>query len=238
MKLRDKRGMLSVLFLMALFAAIFFGVVALSAQEAAHPQYNYGHTSTTMNFHFAGDSYRMGYTDRLVMGGSGTFSGQFQQGQTVSTGQVVGEGSFAHFNGSAPAGTGTSSPIVNFFTGTWKATKFVSFKLVGQFGPDQANDYPTAAGILTLQIELVRPGTPDTVPSLLTLVSNLGPGGFSSGQPDGITLLAPNQPGGYFFQPIQFGSTVPAAGEQFVSVLFSTLDERRGAAPPPTLTTP
>jgi hypothetical protein len=109
----------------------------------------------------------------------------------------------------------------------------VSFKLVGNYGPDQAGDFPTAAGILTMQIELVRPGNPDTVPSLLTLVSNLGPGGFSSGQPDGITLLAPNVPGGYFFEPIQFASSVPAAGERFVSVLFSTLNERRGAAPPP-----
>jgi hypothetical protein len=188
-----------------------------------------------MNFHFTGDSYRKGFTDRLVMGGSGSFSGQFVAGQTVTTGQIQGEGSFAHFDGSAKPGTGSSSNIVNFFTGTWKATKFVSFKLVGNYGPDQAADFPTAAGILTLQIELVRPGNPDTVPSLLTLVSNLSPGGFSTGQPEGITLLAPNVPGGYFFEPIQFTSSVPAAGEGFVSVLFSTLNERRGAAPPPTL---
>jgi len=230
MRLRHKHVAFAVLLLLGLVAA-FWGASALNAQVAQRPNYNYGHNTMTMSFHFSGDSNRQGFTDRLVMGGSGTFSGKFTAGQTVTDGQVTGEGSFAHYDGTATAGKN----IVNFFTGTWKATKFVSFKLAGQYGPDQAADYPTAAGILTMQIELVRPGDPDVVPSLLTLVSNLGPSGLSTGQVDGVTLLAPNVPGGYFFVPNQYTSTVPSAGQRFTPVLFGTLDERRGAAPPPTL---
>jgi hypothetical protein len=207
--------------------------------------------SVKLNFHFSGDSYRVNYTDptnnidpttklpypdRLVMGGSGQFSGKFQVGQTVLGGQVNAEGSFAHYeNNLSPLPPGNNIPLK--FTGTWRATNLVSFELLGLFGTDSAGNFPLAAGVLVLDIELVRPPTtaiPLTkVPSVLQLVSNLQPAGVpSSGAPDGITLLAPNDPvNGFFFVPVKYESTVPGAGEAYTPVLFSTLNEDRGNAP-------
>jgi hypothetical protein len=192
----------------------------------------------TLNFHFSGDSYRVNtsqqsggpYTDRLVFAGSGQIVGKFQVGTPVNQGFVNARGSFAHYDKGSPPGN--NIPLQ--FVGTWESTDLVSFQLLGLYGTDAAGAYPLAAGVLVLDIVLVRPATsliPLTrVPSQLTLVSNLPPSGApTSGKPDGVTLLAPNDPAnGFFFVPIPVISTTPPGiGEARTTVLFSTLNERR-----------
>jgi hypothetical protein len=203
--------------------------------------------NVTLNLHFSGDSYRVNYTnptnntdpqtgkpypDRLVMAGSGQIRGKFRVGRTTLEGKVDAEGSFAHYeNDLSPLPPGNNIPLK--FTGTWRATNLVSFKFLGLFGTDSAGNFPLAAGVLVLDIDLVRPATTliplTSVPSVLTLVGNLSPSGVpSSGMPDGVTLLAPNDPvNGFFFVPVQYQSTVPGAGEPYTPVIFSTLDEDR-----------
>jgi hypothetical protein len=170
------------------------------------------------------------------MGGSGTIHGSFCPGQTVTRGQLTAEGSFAHYDISLPAGQ--NIPLQ--FTGTWKSTSMVSFQLLGVYGTDSQGRSPLAGGVLVMNIVLVRPSTvaiPLTrVPSLLTLVSNLQPAGLtSSGQADGVTLIAPN-PGGYLFEPIPVESfpVIPGGlgtAEAHTPVLFTTLNEERAQPP-------
>lgn len=223
---------------LSLFAAAPFAGVALADSS---------NSQSTLNFHLSGDSYRVNttqqsggpYTDRLVFAGSGQISGKLQVGQTTTSASVTAEGSFAHYDVSLSPGN--NIPLK--FTGTWKATDLVSFDFIGLYGTDSAGNFPLAAGVLIMDIVLVRPATtliPLTrVPSRLMLVSTLGtgtgsllhqPAGFSpiSGSPDGITLLAPNDPvNGFFFVPIPVASTAPDSGEAHTSVVFSTLNENR-----------
>jgi hypothetical protein len=248
MSARDK-GMTRGSFL-SLFAAAPFAAAALAkssvavAGQAHDDDDDHDHNKVTLNFHFSGDSYRVNtsqqtggpYPDRLVMAGSGQIRGKFQIGQTVLEGRVDAQGSFTHYENNIipsppPKGTGN---IPLQFTGTWIATKLVSFEFLGVWGTDSAGNFPLAAGILVLDINLVRPATtliPLTqVPSVLTLVGNLSPA-FKTPPttlPDGVTLLAPNDPvNGFFFVPIQYKSTVPGSGEPYTPVVFSTLDEDR-----------
>jgi hypothetical protein len=199
-----------------------------------------------LNFHFSGDSYRPGSNcgaascpDRLVMGGSGYIEGSFCVGQTVTSGTVHAQGSFSHYIIGAPNSPGNNIPLK--FTGTWQSTGLVSFQLLGLLGTDSLGSYPLAAGVLVMNIILVRPNTsaiPLTqVPSLLTIASDLQtwPGvsvpavPISNSVPDGVTLLAPN-PGGYYFVPIPVQSVALPGGltmEGHTPVIFSTLDEGR-----------
>ena len=176
--------------------------------------------SGRMHFHFSATSYIPREIDRLVIGGSGSFT----------SAHVEGQGSFAHYDGSMP---GPNNIRFNF-TGTWRATRLVSFDLLGTYGTDAAGNNTLAAGKLVMEIDLVRPGNPSRVPSLLTLVSNLAPADFmpDTGEPDGVTLLAPNIPGGFLFEPIEFQSIVPGPRQAFVPVVFSTLVETRHGVPP------
>jgi hypothetical protein len=265
MSVRDK-GLTRGSFL-RLFAAAPLAGAAVAPSVAAFAQ---GVSAgVTLNFHFSGDSYRVNYTDptnnidpqtgkpypdRLVMGGSGEIFGNFKVGQIVSDGQVSAQGSFAHYEKNLPPGN--NIPLQ--FTGTWIATRLVSFELLGFLGTDSEGNFPLAAGVLELDINLVRPKTtaiPLTmVPSVLTLVSNLQPepgvskpaGVKPSKLPDGVTLLAPNDPvNGFYFIPIPVESDIPRrtekkrgdegwgderanhAREAHTPVLFSTLNELR-----------
>ena len=214
---------------------------------------------TTLNFHFSGDSYRPGSNcgaascpDRLVMGGAGKIHGRFCKGETATVGRVTAEGSFAHYeittstsNTMPPTTPGNDIPLK--FTGTWKATKFVSFQFLGLLGTDSQGAFPLAAGVLVMDIVLVRPSTPaiplTRVPSLLTIASDLQtwPGttissGVPPSAPNGVSLIAPN-PGGYLFVPIPVESVPLPDGlgtmEAHTPVLFSTLDEDRNEPPKP-----
>lgn len=230
---------------LSMFAAAPLVPAALAATSASEFK---------LSFHFCGDSYRVNtsqqtggpYPDRLIMGGSGSISGKFNVGQVVKGGNVTAEGSFAHFEVNLPAGN--NIPLQ--FIGTWRATELISFELLGLYGTDSSGNYPLAAGILVLGIELVRPPTTTIplvqVPSTLTLVSSLGTGAGSNtlvnalepagiapvaGYPDGVTLLAPNDPvSGFYFVPTLVNSTKPDSGEPHTSVIFGTLNEKRESA--------
>ena len=238
------RVIFRALFLLGLLVAFGFETALYADDDDRLKKCDDGSTPlTTLNFHFSGDSYRPGSNcgaascgDRLVMGGSGTIHGRFCKGETATVGRVTAQGSFAHDDISLPPGD--NIPLK--FTGTWKATNLVSFKLLGLYGTDSQGVSPLAAGVLVLDIVLVRPATtliPLTrVPSLLTLVSNLQPSGLApSDQPDGVTLLAPNGPQGFFFLPIPVQSVPLPRGlgtmEAHTPVLFSTLDEDRNEPP-------
>jgi hypothetical protein len=239
MSVRDK-GISRGSFL-RLFAAAPLAGAAVAQSAFTGPAFAKGDDdNVTLNLHFSGDSYRVNtpqqtggpYPDRLVMAGSGQIRGKFRVGRTTLEGKVDAEGSFAHYeNDLSPLPPGNNIPLK--FTGTWRATNLVSFKFLGLFGTDSAGNFPLAAGVLVLDIDLVRPATTliplTSVPSVLTLVGNLSPSGVpNSGMPDGVTLLAPNDPAnGFFFVPVQYQSTVPGAGEPYTPVIFSTLDEDR-----------
>jgi len=252
---RDKHVTGRVFFLVGLFAVVAYATPLYADGGGSHKKKcDDGSTPlTSLNFHFSGDSYRppencppaASCPDRLVMGGSGTIFGRFCVGQTVTAGQVIAQGSFAHYQLDPPNTPGNNIPLK--FTGTWKATNFESFQFLGLLGTDSQGAYPLAAGVLVMDIVLVRPATPTIpltrVPSLLTLASSLQtwPGVtipssvISSSQPDGVTLIAPN-PGGFLFVPIPVES-VPLPGglgtmEAHTPVLFSTLNEFRNQPPP------
>src|SRR2546428_2128798 len=80
--------------------------------------------SGPMNFQFSATSYIPGEIDRLVIAGSGSFTAA----------HVEGQGSFAHYDGSMRG----PNNIRFHFTGTWKATRLVSFDLLGTYGTDAA----------------------------------------------------------------------------------------------------
>jgi hypothetical protein len=213
MLVRDK-GMTRGSFLRLFAAAPFAGAVVAQAgaafaddpnEEAVDPQTIDSEREVTLYFQFSGNSYRINtseqtggpYPDRLVMSGTGQIRGKFRLGQTIMDGWVNAYGAFTHYENNLPPG----SNIPLQFTGTWTATNFVSFELLGLWGTDSAGNYPLAAGVLVLGVNLVRPPTtliPLTqVPSVLTLVSNLSPELFSTPpttMPDRVTLLAPNDP--------------------------------------------
>jgi hypothetical protein len=241
-----------------LFAAAPIAATALAkssnagADQAADNDKNHD-DEVTLYFQFAGNSYRVStpqqialgevgpYPDRLVMSGTGQIRGKFRTGQTVLDGWVGAYGAFTHYENNLPPGN--NIPLQ--FTGTWTATNFVSFELLGVWGTDSAGNYPLAAGVLVLDVNLVRPPTtliPLTqVPSVLTLVSNLSPELFSTPpttMPDGVTLLAPNDPvNGFYFVPIPFVPPVlpgdtSATPEAYTPVVFGTLNETRTNVPP------
>lgn len=244
------------------FLSLFGAAGLTAAAAAARPVDPPAGRGVTFNFHFCGDSYHTNtdqqtggpYTDRLVMAGSGQIQGNFELGQTVRGGRVNAQGSFAHYQltdnlltTGNPLPPGNNIPLK--FTGTWKATNLVSFNWIGLMGTDAEGDFPLAAGVLILDIVLVRPSTPTIpltrVPSWLWLVSTLGtgtgtelfePGGFAPipDMPDGITLLAPADfNNGFYFRPIPVQSTLlNNPGEPHTSVMFGTLNENRNEPPP------
>ena len=89
---------------------------------------------------------------------------------------AISEDSFVHYDRALRG----PDNIVDGFTGTWVATKLVSFHLTGVYGS-------LAAGILEMDIDLVRLGT--TAPARLKLVSNLRPVSqqLATDEPDGLT---------------------------------------------------
>lgn len=254
---------------LSLFAILGAVTVLLADDDDPGKKCADGSTAlTTLSLHFSGDSYRpksnCGATeacdDRLVFAGSGTLRGHFCVGQTITNGQVQADGSFAHYQVTAPNTPGNDIPLK--FTGTWKSTKLESFQFLGLLGTDASGNYPLAAGIAVMDIVLVRPSTPaiplTRVPSLLALVSTLKtwpgntissaaipviPSAFSCGNAacnssngpiNGVYLIAPN-PGGYSFEPIPVTSAtlqVPASpAEAHTPVVFGTLDEDRDQPP-------
>jgi hypothetical protein len=105
----------------------------------------------------------------------------------ISPGQVIGDGSFNHFNNASPV------PKTLLAFGTWKTKRLISFNKIGTYGA-------LAAGVLEMEIHLIPVfpvGTPVTT-AMLKVVCNIGSGGLFTGQDEGATLTIPGAPFGSF----------------------------------------
>jgi hypothetical protein len=112
--------------------------------------------------------------ESIIMSGCGSFSRH----------SVRGGGEFVHFDG-------TKIPSPDFIaTGSWRATRFVSFEEVGTWGVG-------VSGILVIKIKLIPCDGP-TRRATLRVVCNIGPAGLMTGEPEGFVLtvsgLAPFSP--------------------------------------------
>jgi hypothetical protein len=91
---------------------------------------------------------------------------------------VRGGGEFVHFDG-------TKIPSPNFIaTGSWRATRFVSFEEVGTWGAG-------VAGILEIKAKLSPCDGPVIRGASLVVVCNIGPASLTTGKPEGFTLTVP-----------------------------------------------
>jgi hypothetical protein len=124
-----------------------------------------------MRFYFqavSGQAATIGGGESILMSGCGSFSDR----------AVRGGGEFVHFDG-------TKIPSPDFIaTGSWRATRFVSFQEIGTFGVG-------VAGILEIEIKLVPCDGPVITGASLVVVCNIGPAGLTTGRPEGYVLTVP-----------------------------------------------
>jgi hypothetical protein len=93
---------------------------------------------------------------------------------------VRGGGEFVHFDG-------TKIPSPDFIsTGSWRATRFLSFEEVGTWGVG-------VSGILEMEIKLIPCDGPVIRGATLKIVCNIGPAGLANEpfQQEGFTLTVP-----------------------------------------------
>jgi hypothetical protein len=108
--------------------------------------------------------------DSIIMSACGSFSDR----------SVRGGGEFVHFDG-------TKIPSPDFIaTGSWTATRFLSFSEVGTWGVG-------VAGILEMLIKLLPCDGPVVHGARLKIVCNIGPAGLNTApfQQEGFTLSVP-----------------------------------------------
>jgi hypothetical protein len=106
--------------------------------------------------------------ESILMSGCGSFGAR----------SVRGGGEFVHFDG-------TKIPSPEFIaTGSWRATRFVSFREVGTWGVG-------VAGILEMEIKLLPCDGPVVRGATLVVVCNIGVAGLVTGQPEGFVLTVP-----------------------------------------------
>src|SRR5919201_529449 len=106
--------------------------------------------------------------DSILMSGCGSFGDH----------SVRGGGEFVHFDG-------TKIPSPNFIaTGSWRATRFVSFTEIGTWGVG-------VSGILELKIKLIPCDRPVIRGASLVVVGNIGHAGLTTGRPEGFVLTVP-----------------------------------------------
>jgi hypothetical protein len=108
--------------------------------------------------------------ESVLMSGCGSFTPR----------SVRGGGEFVHFDG-------TKIPSPNFInTGSWRATRFLSFEEVGTWGVG-------VSGILEMEIKLLPCDGPVVRGAALKIVCNIGPAGLTTSpfQQEGFTLTVP-----------------------------------------------
>jgi hypothetical protein len=130
--------------------------------------------------------------EQLIMAGHGTFS--------PSDAEVTGGGCYNVVNTGAPR----PNPLLE--SGSWQATKLVSWTPIGNYGS-------TLAGTLVLMVQLSPVGGPAYM-ATLKVVCNIPFVPFLTGQPEGITLTTPTvtfAPGSDVGQP-QVGVTIFCTG--------------------------
>jgi hypothetical protein len=108
--------------------------------------------------------------EAVLMNGCGSFSRH----------SVEGGGEFVHFDG-------TAIPSPDYIaTGSWRATRFLSFEEIGRWGVG-------VAGVLEMEIKLIPCDAPVIRGATLKIVCNIGPAGIvtSPFQQEGFTLTIP-----------------------------------------------
>jgi hypothetical protein len=118
----------------------------------------------------SGQAATIGGGESILMSGCGSFGAR----------SVRGGGEFVHFDG-----TKIPSPDV-IATGSWKATRFLSFNEIGTFGVG-------VAGILEMGIKLIPCEGPAVRGARLKIVCNIGVAGLVTDpfQEEGFTLTVP-----------------------------------------------
>ncbi|HWO70690.1 MAG TPA: hypothetical protein VNP94_08050 [Actinomycetota bacterium] len=117
-------------------------------------------------------------THLLIMNGNGRFGGS----------GIEGFGTWAHVNGADP------NPATNLLaSGRWRTLSLVSFTSIGTYAE------VLEAGVLEARIFLrrLRP-TRGSFEGTLKVVCNIGPGGLSTGQAEGVTVTIDGAPVGPF----------------------------------------
>src|SRR5947208_3172108 len=122
-------------------------------------------------FHFLVLDQIAGTSDRLIFQGNGSFNRN----------RASGGGTFDHFL----AGTGPPATLVA--TGTWKAEDVVSWSPGLSHGVFEG-------GILMIHATVKPVGQPAIRNVLLEIDCNLGPAGFSTGNPEGVVVTIPGGP--------------------------------------------
>jgi hypothetical protein len=157
-----------------------------------------------VNFHFLAVSQAgtvNGVAHRVTMGGDGA----------ITQGNVVGGGFFVHWDAAPP---GVPKPVLS--TGSWKAKRLISFKLIGTFGVQ-------GSGVLDMVINLVPVNGP-VVEAILEVVCNISAAGlFNPGKDEGFSLSIP---GTIFVPGGAAGPFVPLVPPQGISA-FSVVNENR-----------
>jgi hypothetical protein len=106
------------------------------------------------------------------LGGTGNLAPWLEAG-------VQGSGVFQNYDPTTP------KPYTILHSGTWKATKLVSWTKVGNYGMN-------AAAVLTTEVTLVQHlPTPAVMSARLTVVCNIPQAPLMTGQPEGFMLDAP-----------------------------------------------
>ena len=126
--------------------------------------------------------------ESILMSGCGSFTDRSARGG----------GEFVHFDG-------TKIPSLDFInTGSWRATRFLSFAEVGTWGVG-------VSGILEMEIKLLPCDAPVIRGATLKIVCNIGPAGLENEpfQQEGFTLTVPGL--------APFSPFTPPAGLTFFS---------------------
>jgi hypothetical protein len=142
------------------------------------------------NFYFVALSSTTGGfgPETLLMSGCGSFSDS----------HIRGGGEFNHFDG-----TNLGTPANLKRTGSWRATRFLSFQEFGTWGVG-------VSGVLETEIKLIPCDQPVIRGAVLRVVCNLGPAGIFvvPAQPEGFTLTLPGPVTFSPFAPSTIGLTL------------------------------
>jgi hypothetical protein len=183
MKRRTLAGLAGLTLAVALLALALLVGVAAGGHGPGKSHSKANGTHGRIGFHFLVLDQLAGTPDRLIFQGNGSFNRN----------RASGGGAFDHFRaiGSPPL------PIVA--TGTWKAEDVVSWTPGTAHGVFQG-------GTLVIHATLKPKGQPAIKNVMVQIDCNLGPAGFSTGRPEGVTVTLPGSP------PVVFAPTSPTAG--------------------------
>src|SRR5713101_7975703 len=163
------------MFALALMTALLLRALLAGGAAGGHGKGNGPATGSgshgRIGYHFLVADQVVGSPDRLIIQGDGSFNRN----------RASGGGTFDHFL----AGTGPPATLVA--TGTWKAEDVVSWSPGSSHGIFEG-------GTLMIHATVKPVGQPAIKNELLEIDCNLGPAGFSTGNPEGVVVTIPGGP--------------------------------------------